>query len=64
MRDAAAEVPRLGERLAALQRQAARRLVDDAELLASLAALDEQVGALAQDMANAGMHGGAGGAAG
>ena len=57
VRDAATDVPRLTERLAALQRQQAKRLVDGAELLASLAALDAEVGALTQDMTNAGMHG-------
>lgn len=55
--DAATEVPRLTERLAALQRQQAKRLIDSAEVLASVASLDEQVGALTQDMKNAGMHG-------
>ena len=51
------------ERLAALQRQGSRRLVESGELLASLALLDEQIAALQQDMENAGMHGGAGGEA-
>lgn len=55
--DAATEVPRLTERLAALQRQQAKRLIDSAEILASVASLDEQVAALTQDMKNAGMHG-------
>jgi hypothetical protein len=61
--EAATDVPRLTERLAALQRQGSKRLVDSSELLASLALLDEQVASLQQDMENAGMHGGAGGEA-
>ena len=61
--EAATDVPRLTERLAALQRQGSRRLVEGGELLASLALLDEQIAALQQDMENAGMHGGAGGEA-
>ena len=61
--EAATDVPRLTERLAALQRQGSKRLVDSGELLASLALLDEQIATLQQDMENAGMHGGAGGEA-
>ena len=57
VRDAAIEVPRLAERLAALRRKQEKRLIDSAEILANLASLDELLGALTQDLKNAGMHG-------